>query len=527
MRRGLALVHTLRVILCAGAVLAASSGCAMLNSFLDPTTVGQFPMKYQERGIRRTLTVFDQGPTAANTVEPKPDDLVPSFSDYRMVPGDQIEVTIDDLLSVGLQYSRAQQISNTGFIRLPVLGSVRVEDMTEDEIEQDIERRLREQRILADPIVQVVGLTRRADIFYILGSVTRAGPYPLSKPNMRLLEAIGMAGDIGPEVRKLYVIRASDDLEPTPADLPEVEPTTDETAPPPDLIIPPPDEDEWGVAQPGQLLLASSQEPTTAPGSDTAAREDLEDVIAPEGARREDTTSPDRPFEPIIIDPDTNEPVQVTPPEPTDEPPAPDTAAPDTATPEEMLPPDEFDWEDVPGEELEQRRIEIDARALKAGDPRYNVIVRPQDVINVPVDTGVYYMMGEVARPGVFAFSGREITVKQAIAISGGFTPLAWPSRCEIIRRQPGSDRQVTISVNLDRIFAGLEDDVFLKDEDILNVGTSPVAPFLFVIRNSFRFTYGFGFVYDRNFADVDSYSAQANPNDIERAERRARGLPF
>ena len=36
--------------------------------------------------------------------------------------------------------------------------------------------------------------------------------------------------------------------------------------------------------------------------------------------------------------------------------------------------------------------------------------------------------------------------------------------------------------------------------------------------RNAFRMAYGFGFVYDRNFADIDSYDAKANPNNIDEA---------
>ena len=82
----------------------------------------------------------------------------------------------------------------------------------------------------------------------------------------------------------------------------------------------------------------------------------------------------------------------------------------------------EFDWEDVPEYELSQRVIVIDAVALKAGDPSQNIVVRDRDMINVPVDIGVFYMMGEVNRPGVYAFSGREITIKQAIATVGGFS---------------------------------------------------------------------------------------------------------
>ena len=66
----------------------------------------------------------------------------------------------------------------------------------------------------------------------------------------------------------------------------------------------------------------------------------------------------------------------------------------------------------------------------------------------------------------------------------------------------------------------GTQPDVVLKPNDTLNVGTNAIAPFMATIRNAFRLTYGFGFVYDRNFADIDSYGAKANPSDVRRAQR-------
>ena len=58
-------------------------------------------------------------------------------------------------------------------------------------------------------------------------------------------------------------------------------------------------------------------------------------------------------------------------------------------------------------------------------------------------------------------------------------------------------------------------------------MGTDVLAPFLFVIRNSFRLTYGFGFVYDRNFADQDAVAGKQNPQTIELQRRQQLGLPF
>ena len=58
------------------------------------------------------------------------------------------------------------------------------------------------------------------------------------------------------------------------------------------------------------------------------------------------------------------------------------------------------------------------------------------------------------------------------------------------------------IPINLEDIFRGEEPDTFLKPNDIISVGTDVRAPFYAVMRNAFRMTYGFGFIYDRNFAD-------------------------
>jgi 5-formyltetrahydrofolate cyclo-ligase len=59
----------------------------------------------------------------------------------------------------------------------------------------------------------------------------------------------------------------------------------------------------------------------------------------------------------------------------------------------------------------------------------------------------------------------------------------------------------VFVRVDLDKIFAGTQPDIFLKPDDQLLVGTNAFAPFIAAARNAFRITYGAGFLYDRNFA--------------------------
>ncbi len=500
------------------AAACLSCGCAMLppNSFLDPTRVGMFPLEYHEGGIRRVLTPRE-GPAglAANATEPTPEDLVADYDEYRLGPTDNVGISIEDLLQQGFPWQAQLEVSPSGYVRIPLLGAIRVAGLTEVELEQELRDRLREAGILPNPLVQVVITVRRNRLFYITGAVQASGPYAISQPDLRLLDAIGIARDIGPDVKRLYVIRRA-----------EAEPGSAGETPAParDLVLPPPTEDEVEFDN-AFVALAGGMPQQSRPQPEREALE-LEEIIAPRPAGQpapdgsnpppgsSDDTMPEQSFPPLIFDPQTGEPQT-----------APAPAAPPPATPPDSSP---FDWEAVDDYELSQRVIEIDVRALKAGDPRYNIVIRNRDYINVPVDTGVFYLMGEVNRPGVYTFNSREITIKQAVGgIGGGLSVLAWPQRCEIIRREAGTDRQITIPVDLDAVFAGLQDDILLKDDDIVNVGTHIVAPFLFIIRNSFRFTYGFGFVYDRNFADQDAYGSRQNPEIREQQRRQSLGLPF
>jgi protein involved in polysaccharide export with SLBB domain len=156
--------------------------------------------------------------------------------------------------------------------------------------------------------------------------------------------------------------------------------------------------------------------------------------------------------------------------------------------------------------EVGTRLIRIPSEKLFAGDPRYNIVIRPGDSVFVPVDiVGECSIMGNVNRAGFIDITGRPITLKQAIAAAGGLGPLAWPKRCEIVRRI-GRDKEEIVMVDLDKIASGEQPDFFIKPHDLINVGTHATARWRAVMRNAFRATYGFGFAYDRNFAYDDFY---------------------
>jgi len=148
------------------------------------------------------------------------------------------------------------------------------------------------------------------------------------------------------------------------------------------------------------------------------------------------------------------------------------------------------------------RLIKIPADRVVAGDSQYNIVIRPGDTIYVPVDVaGVFYITGQVKGTGPVRLAG-PTTLKQAITMAGGLGPLAYPQKCEVVRRI-GENREEVVMVDLEKIGKGEQPDFFVKPQDLINVGTHFSSRWRAVMRNAFRAAYGFGFVYDRNFGDA------------------------
>ena len=171
--------------------------------------------------------------------------------------------------------------------------------------------------------------------------------------------------------------------------------------------------------------------------------------------------------------------------------------------------PEEFDWDQIGAGDMQNRVIKIPTDRLAGGDSRYNIVIRPGDTIHVPVDIiGEFWIMGNVNAQGPFPLTGRPMTLKQAIATAGGLNPIAFPQKVEVIRRlgknSAGLVQEEIVMVDLSKIAKGLQPDFFIKPYDLINVGTHGTSRWLAVLRNAFRATYGFGFVYDRNFVNDD-----------------------
>ena len=137
------------------------------------------------------------------------------FSDINLNEQDEIvflpgKIKVNDILSIVVSSSspelamvyNANQNTSTftgylvtvdGTIILPILGKIKVQDLTLLELENELVKRLIEGNHLSNPIV-TVRLTNAK--FTVLGEVRNPGTYTFNEQNISILQALGYAGDL-------------------------------------------------------------------------------------------------------------------------------------------------------------------------------------------------------------------------------------------------------------------------------------------------------------------------------------------
>lgn len=92
-----------------------------------------------------------------------------------------------------LAQTTGYMVSQEGFIKFPMLGSINVVGMKKKAVENLITQKLRENKLLFDPIVNVRFLNFHVTV---LGEVNRPGYINVPNDRVTILEAIGLAGDL-------------------------------------------------------------------------------------------------------------------------------------------------------------------------------------------------------------------------------------------------------------------------------------------------------------------------------------------
>lgn len=504
--------------------LCAASGllgaCTNADSYLDPSRLGRWEKTATIVPILDRIGVIEAGTSEQiDYSDVQPEDLIPEISAYRIGPADVIEVTVRDLFVRNVPERLTREVDRRGYIDIPQLGEIYVDGSTRERVQKSIEDAMRAKQITQSPVVSVVILSPRKQTFNIIGSVTGGGTFGVPRADFRLMDALSSVGGFNERAEFIYIIRhiplsaeAAGATTPPASDAGPQTPDQGVTPPPgtpsgEDLLkviddltggegaptSPPP---EQGSPQPP----AGDTPPIGLPGDDPPIA--LPSVMEPGGATIRRNPDAGRPAAVPLAEREAS-PANVTQPTASDSTgaqwmylngkwvlvqravaPPPDATG---AAPEPTL--------------VTQRVIRVPLKSVLDGDARYNLVIRPGDTIRVPRPLeGTFYVTGEIARGGSFQITDK-MTVIRAIATAGGLGNLAIPERVDLTRLV-GENRQATVRLNLAAIHEGTQPDIFLKDGDVLNIGTNFWAVPLAVVRGGFRATYGFGFLLDRNFGN-------------------------
>ena len=84
-------------------------------------------------------------------------------------------------------------VDTDGYINFPVLGKIRVEGMTREQIAEYLTGQLKEQELIKDPVVTVEFMNLGVSV---LGEVNRPGRISINRDNLTILDALSEAGDL-------------------------------------------------------------------------------------------------------------------------------------------------------------------------------------------------------------------------------------------------------------------------------------------------------------------------------------------
>ena len=127
-----------------------------------------------------------------------------SMSNYRLGSGDTIQIIVFDEEDMSLTIL----LGDTGAIKYPYLGEIKVSGLTTQEVEQLITKGLKPE-VLINPSVQVSVTLYRP--FFISGEINNPGDYPY-QPGLTVSRALAIAGGTTERASEsgITVVRATD-----------------------------------------------------------------------------------------------------------------------------------------------------------------------------------------------------------------------------------------------------------------------------------------------------------------------------
>ncbi len=157
--------------------------------------IAEFKNAQKSRKDEHGLVNVIRGTTNYTLVEyiaHNPDANNPTSQDFSVGGYDVLDIVVYEEPDLSREKVR---ISADGYVSFPLIGRIRLEDLTTSEIGELISRKLAEGQFLIDAHVSATVREYKSKKFMVLGSVKLPGTYPLQGKE-RVLDAISRAGGI-------------------------------------------------------------------------------------------------------------------------------------------------------------------------------------------------------------------------------------------------------------------------------------------------------------------------------------------
>lgn len=483
------------------------------DSFLfDPSVLGRWEHTPTRVPIlTRIASIEGPDDEFVQVTDVRAEDLLPEITEYRIGPGDRLIVLVYDIPDQGRQAEYQPVVDSRGFINVPQLGEISVNGRTIKEAEAAVMESMKD--LVANPLAAIRLEAPRQQRFSVFGGVQSPGQYSIPVADYKILEGLTAAGGFSEAPEYIYVIRqvpltsGAAGVRPTPVRAPA------STTPPrpgenlSDIIQDLAQPKDQPKSQPQNPPAAQpSSPPPAAPKPPPGSPSRLARAAQPSGSNPPiDLIDPKAPARPAAESRPAESPAASSP--------SADgswvflngqwvkvarrTESPAAVTAADVLP------EAGGGSDalVSQRVIRVPIDKLVSGDARYNIVLRPGDIVRVPpAPAGTVFIGGQISRAGSYQVQDR-LTITALVTSAGGLTQTAVPERVDL-RRTVGDNQQAIIRLDLRAIAEGTHPNIYLKANDEITIGTNFWATPMAIIRNGFRFTYGFGFLIDRNFGN-------------------------
>lgn len=157
--------------------------------------------------LRAQTPVPSPTPSAANgSTSSQASSHLLANSNVRLGPGDLVEVSVFGVPDL----STKTRISGSGDIYLPLIDYIHVADLTTDEAQNLIQKRLEDGGFVRGPHVSIFVDESASQAITMLGEVNHPGPYP-AIGDRRLFDMISAAGGLSDKAGRIVTIEHRDD----------------------------------------------------------------------------------------------------------------------------------------------------------------------------------------------------------------------------------------------------------------------------------------------------------------------------